>query len=133
MILVLSSSMINLYLIACIYCTRKEVFPQSLDLASHLSLITLHPPLQLYSPLTSLCAFTAPYTLVSPCTLISPHNLVLLCTLVTLHTLAMLHLTSFPHITSPPIPTISISHRLLSTMPGDYPLPMNHTLRASLS
>ena len=143
----------------CIYCspfvlilpvhtTKKEeyreVFPQSLDLASHLSLITLCPPLQLYSCLASLHTFAMPHTLVlphtlvSPCTLVLPHTLILLCTLtllctlVLLCTLASLCLTLFPCVTSPPSPTISISHRLLATAPGDYPLPLNCTLRASL-
>ena len=52
--------------------------------------------------------------------------------IILLHTFALLCLALFPCIASPPSPTDSISYELLATVPGDYPLPPDHTLRASL-
>ena len=46
------------------------------------------------------------------------------------HHLTLFHVISLCHLA--PCPTASISHRLLATMPGDHPLPPDHTLRASL-
>ena len=60
-----------------------------------------------------------------PCTIVSSCTLILLCTFTSLH------LVSFPHITLPPSSTISINYGLLTTMPGDYPLLLNHTILAA--
>ena len=88
--------------------------------------VSSSPTILLPHPTSYLCHTLYLHITLYPCIAPYPH------TLVSLHTLASLHLSSFPHVTSPPSSTISISHRLLATTPGDYPLPLNCTLRASL-
>ena len=90
---------------------KKEVFPQSSDLASRFSLITLCLFLQ--------CIFTSSH--------LASHSCFTLYFCCALH----LHLTLFC-IASPYSPTIFTCHELISTTPRDNPLPPDHTLKASL-
>ena len=120
MSLVLNFLIISLYLIICIYCTtrKRKFFPKIQTQQVHFSLIALCPFLLMYSHLTSLCTPTMPHALVSL------HTLTLLCTSASLHSIISPHHLALSS-------TVYIRYRLLATMPGDYPLPLNHTLRAS--
>ena len=100
----------------------RKFSPQSLDLASCFSLITLHPFLQ--------------HTFALPCFIPLLHIIPLYPHPVLYHCIALYPCLTpfhvFPHITSPPTPAVSISHKLLTTVPGYYHLPPDCTLRASL-
>ena len=105
---------------------RKEVFPPEFRL-SKLLLIPLCPFLQ--------HTFTLPHLTSYPC--LTSYS----CHTSYPHIILYLHITSYLclvlfHVITPhclaPHPAISISYKLLTTTPGDYPSPLNHTLRASL-
>ena len=120
---------VNLYLIAYIYCTTwRGVSPQSSYLASCLSLITLNPFLQMYSHLTLPCFIPLPH----PCFISYPHIVLYPCIVLYPHIALYLHLILYLLLT--PFSIISL-HCLSPQFYHFYQLqtPCYHAMRLSLA